>query len=337
MGYNDLARDWDPRGAFLVSDTFARRPARRARLGRLQPARPASRRGSARSAGTAATASAASARRSATCRSTRPRAAPIAAAIRTFRASPRRRACPTRRPTRPNMTRPRSPANVHPRLPRYGRLTHEQERLGVTFALQAEPWEGARFTVDVLHARLQATRQEDFLEAISFSRTAAQGGKPQTSVVDAEYDANGNLLVRHVQRRRHPLGIALRRARHQILAISAPVGPGDHRPAALHLARRPLDLRVPQPGPDHDHARCAERQRLHDRLPRAAAASRPSPIRSTSTSTAGCCSSSARRPGVTPSNITPSEIRIRPQGADNSFTTFRGDFAWDVDPRPARR
>ena len=36
--------------------------------------------------------------------------------------------------------------------------------------------------------------------------------------------------------------------------------------------------------------------------------------------------------GVTPSNITPSEIRIRPQGADNSFTTFRGDVAWDAIP-----
>ena len=37
-------------------------------------------------------------------------------------------------------------------------------------------------------------------------------------------------------------------------------------------------------------------------------------------------------PGVTPSNITPSEIRIRPQGADNRFTTFRGDMAWDAVP-----
>ena len=195
MGYNDLARDWDPRGAFLVSNTLPRRPARRPRLGRLQPARPASRKGSARSAGTAATASAASARRSAhvplnpTTGGANCGANPEHSGLH----APAR-ACPIRRPTRPNMTKPRWRPTSIPRLPRYGRLTHEQERLGVTFALQAEPWEGARFTVDVLHARLQATRQEDFLEAISFSRTAAQGGKPQTSVVHAEYDANGNLL-----------------------------------------------------------------------------------------------------------------------------------------------
>ena len=36
--------------------------------------------------------------------------------------------------------------------------------------------------------------------------------------------------------------------------------------------------------------------------------------------------------GITPTNITASEIRIRPQGADNSFTTFRGDVAWDLVP-----
>src|SRR5688500_13946621 len=86
------------------------------------------------------------------------------------------------------------PGNVHPRLPRYGRLTHEQERLGITGAIQFEPFDGTRFTIDLLYADLKATRAEDFLEAISFSRTAAQGGKPQTSVVQVEYDAEGNLL-----------------------------------------------------------------------------------------------------------------------------------------------
>ena len=185
------------------------------------------------------------------------------------------------------MTRPSLATNVHPRLPRYGRLTHEQERLGVTVALQAEPWEGARFTVDVLHARLQATRQEDFLEAISFSRTAAQGGKPQTSVVQAEYDPNGNLLYGVFN------GVDIRSESRfdeldtNVLAISAAVGPGGHRPAPLLLARRPLDL-----------ASSATRSRPRRRSMRptstatrstsaTAAASRPSPIRSTSTSTTG--------------------------------------------------
>lgn len=84
--------------------------------------------------------------------------------------------------------------NFHPRLPRYGRLTHDQDRVGVTTSLQWKPQDGTLITADLLYAKLNATRQEDFLEAISFSRTAAQGGKPQTSVLEAQYAPNGALL-----------------------------------------------------------------------------------------------------------------------------------------------
>jgi TonB-dependent receptor len=84
--------------------------------------------------------------------------------------------------------------NFHPRLPRYGRLTHDQDRVGVTGSLQLKPTDATLITLDLLYAKLKATRQEDWLEAISFSRSASQGGKPQTSVVSASYDANGGLV-----------------------------------------------------------------------------------------------------------------------------------------------
>ncbi len=84
--------------------------------------------------------------------------------------------------------------NFHPRLPRYGRLTHDQDRIGLTGSIQLKPDDKTLITLDVLYAKLKATREEDWLEAISFSRTAAQGGKPQTSVVSASYDANGSLI-----------------------------------------------------------------------------------------------------------------------------------------------
>jgi len=87
----------------------------------------------------------------------------------------------------------RSTANFHPRLPRYGRLTHDQDRLGLTAAVQLRPAEGTLLSLDVLYSKLKATRQEDFLQAISFSRNAGQGGKPQTSVLETAYDANGAL------------------------------------------------------------------------------------------------------------------------------------------------
>jgi TonB-dependent receptor len=81
-----------------------------------------------------------------------------------------------------------------PRLPRYGRLTHEQERLGITASLQARPREGTTFSFDVLYSKLDATRQEDFLESLSFSRNAAAGGQTQIIVRDAVVE-NGALVA----------------------------------------------------------------------------------------------------------------------------------------------
>lgn len=80
-----------------------------------------------------------------------------------------------------------------PRLPRYGRLTHQQERLGVTGALQWRPAETTLLSLDVLYSSLDATRQEDFLEALSFSRNAAAGGQTQVIVRDAAVE--NNMLV----------------------------------------------------------------------------------------------------------------------------------------------
>ncbi|MBB5208944.1 TonB-dependent receptor [Chiayiivirga flava] len=85
------------------------------------------------------------------------------------------------------------PSTFHPRIPRYGILGHEQERLGVTASLQFEPTDTTLITFDGLYADFDATRSEDFLEAISFSRTGANG-KPATVVRDGVVDANGNLV-----------------------------------------------------------------------------------------------------------------------------------------------
>ncbi|HYC02161.1 MAG TPA: TonB-dependent receptor [Azospirillaceae bacterium] len=82
----------------------------------------------------------------------------------------------------------------HPRIPRYGRLTHEQERLGITGSLQWQPADETLFSFDVLRSQFDATRREDWLEAFSFSRPASANGKPQTSVRDATVDPNGNLV-----------------------------------------------------------------------------------------------------------------------------------------------
>ncbi len=83
--------------------------------------------------------------------------------------------------------------NFTPRLPRYGRLTHDQDRVGLTGSVQLKPSTDSLLTLDLMYSKLKATRQEDFLEAISFSRTLTQGGKPQTSVLSTAYAPNGAL------------------------------------------------------------------------------------------------------------------------------------------------
>ncbi len=81
----------------------------------------------------------------------------------------------------------------HPRIPRYGQLIHEQERLGVTTSLQWAPASGTLLTLDSMFGKFDAKRTENFLEAISFSRTGA-AGKPATVVLDGEIDGRGNLV-----------------------------------------------------------------------------------------------------------------------------------------------
>ena len=83
-------------------------------------------------------------------------------------------------------------AAFHPRIPRYGRLTHEQERLGLTTSFQFQPNDANLFNLDILYSDFKAKRDENFLEAFSFSRTGA--GKPQTLVITGEVDDQNNLV-----------------------------------------------------------------------------------------------------------------------------------------------
>ena len=82
-----------------------------------------------------------------------------------------------------------------PRLPRYGRLVHEQERLGFTGALQYRPTDSTLISLDILYSDLSSTRQENFLESLSFSRNAAAAGRTQIGVVSAFVDASGQLAT----------------------------------------------------------------------------------------------------------------------------------------------
>jgi iron complex outermembrane receptor protein len=69
-----------------------------------------------------------------------------------------------------------------PRLPRYGRFHHDQERTGATLALQWKPTERTSLTFDALYSNYDVVREENWLEGFSFARPITQNGKPQTAV-----------------------------------------------------------------------------------------------------------------------------------------------------------
>ncbi|WP_313496724.1 TonB-dependent receptor [Pseudoxanthomonas mexicana] len=96
-----------------------------------------------------------------------------------------------------NPASPYAPAlsadTFHPRFPRYTLMEHDQKRTGVTASLQFKPTDRTQFAFDALYSKIDAVRDEKYIEAISFSRGASQNGKPQTIVRDGVVE-NGALV-----------------------------------------------------------------------------------------------------------------------------------------------
>ncbi|RZA34809.1 MAG: TonB-dependent receptor [Lysobacteraceae bacterium] len=84
-------------------------------------------------------------------------------------------------------------ANVYaPRFPRYTLQEHDQKRLGVTASLQFKPSTNTLFSLDALYSKIDAERDEKYIEANGLSKTGATG-KPQILVRDGVIE-NGALV-----------------------------------------------------------------------------------------------------------------------------------------------
>lgn len=227
-----------------------------------------------------------------------------------------------------------SAANFHPRLPRYGRLTHDQDRLGMTASAQWRPSADTLVSFDLLYSKLEATRQEDFLQAISFSRNAGQGGKPQTSVLQTEYAPNGALLFGRYN------GVDIRaESRFDELSttFTQPSLTVEHQfndtlRGSVRLGRADSKFRNPvQTTTTLDAVNVNGYSidfRGNDRLP---VISYPFDVAS-STGPLQLVTIPQVSTGTQPStiaNTTASEIRIRPQGANNINDVAQLDLAWE--------
>nr|WP_316639477.1 TonB-dependent receptor [uncultured Roseateles sp.] len=230
-----------------------------------------------------------------------------------------------------------SAGNFHPRLPRYGRLTHDQDRLGLTGAVQFKPQDGTLLTLDMLYAKLKATRQEDFLEAISFSRTAAQGGKPQTSVVNATFDSNGALQTGTFN------GVDIRaESRFDVLSttftqptLTLEQDIGDYWKLNAKVGRAQSKFRNPVQTTTTLDALNVNGYTMdfrgNDRLPAIGYPFDPAKVGGALTLVPVPTVASGTQP-VTVANTTTSEIRIRPQGSNNRNDVAHLDLAWEAIP-----
>ena len=72
-----------------------------------------------------------------------------------------------------------------PRFPRYTLMEHDQKRLGVTGSLQFKPSDRTSFNLDALYSKIDAKRDEKYIEANGLSKSSADG-KPQILVNDGE-------------------------------------------------------------------------------------------------------------------------------------------------------
>ncbi|WP_256731514.1 TonB-dependent receptor [Sphingomonas sp. dw_22] len=80
-----------------------------------------------------------------------------------------------------------------PRTPRYFSSDSHQERVGGSFTLQFQPDENTDISLDLLYSRFDVTRDDKFIEGISFARSASNNGQPMSSIRQIELTSLGGL------------------------------------------------------------------------------------------------------------------------------------------------
>lgn len=76
----------------------------------------------------------------------------------------------------------------HPRIPRYGVIEHDRERLGITASVQFAPTDATKISIDGLYSRFKETRDEQWVEVLL--RTNERG----IDLVNPAYDASKTMV-----------------------------------------------------------------------------------------------------------------------------------------------
>ena len=211
-------------------------------------------------------------------------------------------------------------AAFHPRIPRYDKYENEQDRLGVTASLQFAPSDATSINFDALYSKLDGTRTEMFLQAPVFSAAGAanignvdvreaeirNGRQGQTALVyglfddvdvrsEQRYDTLSTEFTQFTLDGAHDFGNGLR-----ISALAGMAESEHDNPKQTTLLFDAFDI----DGYVYDF-------RQDDRLP---------------------LISYGAFDVTSPTAWRLSQIRLRPQTADNTFETIEGTVAYEFSP-----
>ncbi len=207
-------------------------------------------------------------------------------------------------------------ALYHPRIPGLVSYDIEQKRLGAALSLQFQPTDKTLLSIDGLYSRLDGTRTEAQFQAIGFSRSGS--GKPQTIIRSGTVDADNNIISGTFD------AVDLRTQSRY-----------DELKTDFYQLTATLDQKI---GENFKVGGVVGYSRSEFR----------NPVQTTVTMDAANTNGffydfSTRfptiRPGVDVTNPATfaftngtSEVRIRPQTVDNSFTNAKGFVEWTVSP-----
>jgi TonB-dependent receptor len=80
-----------------------------------------------------------------------------------------------------------------PRIPRYLNSQQKQERIGGTATLQFQPDDRTDMSIDLLYSRFHVVRRDNYIEAISFGRSASNNGMPDTVLQSLTLSPQGSV------------------------------------------------------------------------------------------------------------------------------------------------
>ena len=178
----------------------------------------------------------------------------------TRRASPATTTSRARRATQAGLA-------FHPRIPRYGLVEHDRERLGADRLVQWEPTESTKISIDGLYSTLQGNpRRVLGRSAAPHQRAADRRGRLHV------YDSNNNMVTGTFNNAWVRTEHYLARERDRSSTRFGGSGTGDRRQVHAPAARRQVALQRRHPGRGDADLRRPRLQRLQLRLHRHGAA-----------------------------------------------------------------